>query len=217
VVRGSEAARELSEASVAREDREVPDSPSPLETALDLLVYAPVGLALTLSEEMPRLAAKGRSRVEGQIAAARMVGRFAVGQGRRMMAGAPGPGSGASRPTPPPARPSPAPGQVASFPPADRRFSGPGSSESGPEGRVGGGSRPGPRRSPGWNVPNPPAGEGPEESSLAIPSYDSLSASQVVQRLASLGPDELDAVGRYEAARRGRRTILTRVAQLQGR
>ena len=54
-------------------------------------------------------------------------------------------------------------------------------------------------------------------STLAIPGYDSLSASQVVQRLASLGPDELDAVGRYEAAGRGRRTILARVAQLQDR
>jgi hypothetical protein len=52
---------------------------------------------------------------------------------------------------------------------------------------------------------------------LAIPGYDSLSASQVVQRLAGLSPDELDAVARYEAAHRGRRTVLARVVQLQQR
>jgi hypothetical protein len=50
---------------------------------------------------------------------------------------------------------------------------------------------------------------------LAIPDYDSLSASQVVSRLAGLGPAELDAVRAYEAAKRGRKTILNKIAQLQ--
>ena len=54
-------------------------------------------------------------------------------------------------------------------------------------------------------------------SSLAIPDYDGLSASQVVNRLASLSPAELANVQRYEAAHRGRKTILSKVAQLQGR
>ena len=49
---------------------------------------------------------------------------------------------------------------------------------------------------------------------LAIPSYDSLSASQVVQRLAGLSRDEVEAVRAYEAATRGRRTILARAEQL---
>ena len=40
------------------------------------------------------------------------------------------------------------------------------------------------------------------------PDYDSLSASQVVPRLDGLTADELEAVRRYEAAHRGRRTIL---------
>ncbi|HLH47059.1 MAG TPA: hypothetical protein VKV25_07870 [Acidimicrobiales bacterium] len=56
---------------------------------------------------------------------------------------------------------------------------------------------------------------GPDVASLAIPGYDSLSASQVVQRLDGLAPDELEAVRRYEANGRGRRTILARVTQLQ--
>jgi hypothetical protein len=52
-------------------------------------------------------------------------------------------------------------------------------------------------------------------AALAIPDYDSLSASQVVPRLAGLSIDELEAVRSYEAAHRGRKTILGRVAQLQ--
>lgn len=56
----------------------------------------------------------------------------------------------------------------------------------------------------------------PSAEDLAIPGYDSLAASQVVQRLAGLSAAELAAVGAYESAHRGRRTILTRVRQLQG-
>ncbi len=52
-------------------------------------------------------------------------------------------------------------------------------------------------------------------AALAIPDYDSLSASQVVPRLAGLSAQELEAVRQYEAAHRARRTILGRVAQLQ--
>jgi hypothetical protein len=52
------------------------------------------------------------------------------------------------------------------------------------------------------------------ESSLPIQDYDSLAASQVVPRLATLSPDDLRAVQAYEAATRHRQTILNRVAQL---
>lgn len=51
--------------------------------------------------------------------------------------------------------------------------------------------------------------------SLAIPDYDSLSASQVVPRLAALGPQELEAVWQYESAGRGRKTILNKIVQLR--
>ncbi|HLN06392.1 MAG TPA: hypothetical protein VK217_08945 [Acidimicrobiales bacterium] len=49
---------------------------------------------------------------------------------------------------------------------------------------------------------------------LAIPAYDTLAASQVVERLASLTPLELEAVRRHESATRRRRTVLHRIAQL---
>ncbi len=49
----------------------------------------------------------------------------------------------------------------------------------------------------------------------AITDYDQLSALQVVERLEGLAAPELDEVRAYEAARRGRRTILAKVDQLQ--
>jgi hypothetical protein len=60
----------------------------------------------------------------------------------------------------------------------------------------------------------PAADAGPP--ALAIPGYDTLSASQVIPRLDALRPDELEAVRRHEADHRARRTILSRIAQLQG-
>jgi hypothetical protein len=51
---------------------------------------------------------------------------------------------------------------------------------------------------------------------LAIPGYDALSASQVVERLIGLTPAELDAVHAYETAHRQRRTILGKIEQLAG-
>lgn len=54
------------------------------------------------------------------------------------------------------------------------------------------------------------------ESDLPIQDYDSLAASQVVPRLATLSGDELRKVRAYELAHRGRQTILHRVAQRLG-
>jgi hypothetical protein len=59
--------------------------------------------------------------------------------------------------------------------------------------------------------------EVPDVGGLAIPGYDSLAASQVVRRLDGLTGAELASVRAYEEATRGRRTILGRIAQLQGR
>ncbi|HEX5365879.1 MAG TPA: hypothetical protein VFW63_04355 [Acidimicrobiales bacterium] len=67
----------------------------------------------------------------------------------------------------------------------------------------------------GAEVATTPATPGRDAAELAIPDYDSLSASQVVTRLDGLAPDELEAVRAYEAANRGRKTILNKVAQLQ--
>lgn len=81
-----------------------------------------------------------------------------------------------------------------------------------------GASRPAPAAAP----TNGAAAEGaapdqeqvPRAADLAITDYDSLSASQVVPRLDGLSAEERDAVRRYEAAHRGRKTILSKLAQL---
>ncbi len=54
-----------------------------------------------------------------------------------------------------------------------------------------------------------------EAAKLAIPDYDALAATQVVDRLAGLSRDELEAVRAYESAHRGRKTILGRIEQLR--
>jgi hypothetical protein len=59
----------------------------------------------------------------------------------------------------------------------------------------------------------PPAGEAPTVH-LPIEDYESLAASHVVDRLPTLTPAELAQVQAFEAAHRGRRTILGRIEQL---
>ena len=49
---------------------------------------------------------------------------------------------------------------------------------------------------------------------LPIEEYQSLAASQVVARLPALTADELGTIRRFEAAHRGRRTVLGRIDQL---
>jgi hypothetical protein len=56
----------------------------------------------------------------------------------------------------------------------------------------------------------------PATADLPLADYDSLAASQVVLRLDDLQPGEVEAVRAYEAAHRARRTILAKIAQLQG-
>jgi hypothetical protein len=166
----------------------------PLERLLDVAVYAPLGLVMTLDEVLPQLVERGHQ----QVSMARMFGQFAVQTGGKearkrlekvsaqvteLMAGA----------IAPPAPPAPSPSTPA---PA---------------------ARPAATERPLQSVPDPVVDDGPvpDASGLAIPDYDLLSASQVVPRLAGLASDDLEAVRRYESAHRGRKTILARIAQLQ--
>ncbi|MCU1346738.1 MAG: hypothetical protein JWL70_3004 [Acidimicrobiia bacterium] len=56
-----------------------------IEALLDLLVYAPLGLAMELSARFPEYAARGRSTVESQVGTARFIGEFAVKQATRQV------------------------------------------------------------------------------------------------------------------------------------
>jgi hypothetical protein len=179
------------------------------ERLLDLLVFVPAGFAVSVVEELPKLASVGRAHLEVRVSSARAVGQFALQAGRdefRRRSGGlfPGRTSGhrsAGPPTPSgsglaPVRPAPAASPVRSV---------------GQEGGGGGGV------AGGTESPSPPSasnGHVPPVATLSIPGFDTLSASQVVQRLDGLNRSELVAVRAYEASSRGRRTIISRVDQL---
>ncbi len=191
------------------------------KTALDVAFFVPLGLVVTVVEEAPDLAAKGRARWIRQWTTARVVGQFAVAQGRnelrkRSSEGALSPAqSPVSGPAPVSGPRTDPAGEAAS---ADRAGNGArpapayGAGPVRPAGEAAGSSADSPEMT-SWPVAG---AAGLDSDDLAIPGYDSLSASQVVQRLAGLAPGELEAVRTYEAATRGRRTILARVSQLQG-
>lgn len=199
------------------ENGRVPDEKDPVEKLLDLFVYAPLGLALNMRQILPELAEKGRQQVTGQVSMAKMIGQFAVQQGSAEAEKAFGrartsaqstleqlgvlgaDGASAPAPAPPkPARPTNPP--AASAPAAPKAPE----AERSP-------TPPPPKKKAA--APSVPAG--PSSATLAIPDYESLSASQVVPRLAGLASAELEAVRSYEAAHRGRKTILNKVSQLQ--
>lgn len=179
-----------------------------LDGVVDLVVYAPVGVAATVVEELPALVAKGKSR----LVMARTIGQFAVAMGRQRVEKAVAdrrarPGAAPEAPAEPPGEgdagaAAAAAGAAASEPAAEA-----GGADAG-DGPADGGV------SLGALDHVAHAGGGPQADGLAIPGYDSLAASQVVQRLAGLSPAELEAVRDYEEATRGRRTILGRIAQL---
>jgi hypothetical protein len=164
----------------------VSEQKDPLDQALDLLVYAPIGLAFSLGETVPTLVEKGRqqvdvARVVGQVAlttaqqqAGRLVGQFL---GRDTAGGGGAPAS---------------PGAAS------------------PVGRTG---EAGPARARKASTDSH-AAAAVTDAGLAIPGYDSLSASQVVPRLEGLARSDLVAIRAHETAGRGRRTVLSRIDQL---
>ena len=163
------------------------DRKSPIEQALDLFVYAPLGFLFNAQEVIPELIEKGHQ----QVVAARMFGKFAVeDQGPKLV------------------------GELQKH-------------VQKVTDQFGGRSAPAPRPTPSSNGTVSPATQtsapvvatpahGPAAATLAIPDYDSLSASQVVPRLEGLSAEELESVSAYESAHRGRKTILNKIAQLQG-
>jgi hypothetical protein len=57
-------------------------------------------------------------------------------------------------------------------------------------------------------------GADPSDADLVIEDFDSLAASQVVDRLEGLDRAQLEAIRAYELAHRGRNTILAKIDQL---
>jgi hypothetical protein len=181
-----------------------PDRGGAKERLLDLFVFAPVGIALTLVEELPSLVEKGRNRIEGRSATARVVGQFAVQIGSRevsrMLRHVLDPEDARPvTPAKPPRRATPV------------RAADENEQLSSPPRRATVTDRP--RSDFRADAPQSPNGQA-AVGDLAIPAYDTLSASQVVKLLAGLSEDELIEVRAHERSNRHRATILNRVEQL---
>ena len=139
------------------------------EQILDLVVYAPIGLALEARELLPKLADRGR----GQVALARLAGKVAADRSQS---------------------------DARSF--VGQVIEAFGTALAGEAG-------------------DPPAHDDPkadldDDASLAVDSYDSLSAPQLLPHLAPLSEVELDEILVYEQAHRSRATVINRIRQLQG-
>jgi len=207
------------------------DTRNPADILCDVLLYAPLGFAFEARRLLPELAQRGRN----QVAAARVLGEFVVQRagaqlgpdveklGRDVGRAVEGLLASVGLAVPPlfPVDRSPGAAEAngAAGPSAPPSTPGEGGATAAPP--------PGPAPTPpaGAGDPGPSAagapaeavaeeGTAPAAAQLAIADYDSLAASQVVPRLASLDVAELAAVRAYEAAHRGRRTILNRVDQL---
>lgn len=169
-----------------------PRSKNAIDVLLDVFVFSPVGLLTNCRDVVPELAAKGRQFVGN----ARFVGRFAVQQGHQEATGA------VSRllapQTAPEAAPDPDDDSAEEVDPVAVEEHIPVRLEDVTEEGL---------DTVTW--------ESVGEDELAIPSYASLAASQVVARLEGLSPDELEAVRRFEVAHRARKTVLGKIAQLQ--
>ncbi len=188
------------------------DGDSTSDRALDLLVYGPLGLALYVRDTVPTFlkvfVSRGRTEVEsrrrkvgGHVAGAKSLGEVAVNLGgpkvrRRVEQGL---------------------RDARSL--AEQAFSGlvvPHDGESvAPEradGDVGDGTTR--VRATARETAEERDARRAQAASLAIPDYDELAASQVVERLEGLPAAELAAVRAYEEAHRGRRTILFKIDQL---
>ena len=193
------------------------ETPDRIERTIELLLYAPIGIGLFLKDAAPQLVdmfvSRGRAKVDRRhedvqqrVTTARSLGQVALAFGAPMLrrrveqtvadaqrrAGELL-GSQPSDPTPAPPEPAPAPAPkpMTVAPPAPRADATSATTSS------------------------PSSTNGATSSAgLPIPGYDALSASQVVERLAGLAPDELDAVHDYEASHRQRRTILGKIEQL---
>jgi hypothetical protein len=197
------------------------DAQKTADKALDLFVYAPVGVALYLRDTVPTFlnlfVSRGRAELgqrrqqaQGQVAQAKALGEFAVNVGgpkvrehvekgiamarksaEAVLTNVTGEGA-----VPDLAREDSQPPSAASSEPVTLPTESPASAPA---------------------AGKPPAtgnSSVPDAAALGIPDYDELSASQVVERLDGLQTGELAAVRAYEEAHRARRTILYKIEQL---
>lgn len=172
------------------------DQRPPVERLLDLALYAPVGVLVALRDDLPKHVRQGRQAVENRVQLARFIGELAVKQGRielskrieanRQAAADAAAADAAARQVIEVDEP------VVDTPVVET------AADATPD------------------ATGDAAIEAPGADELPIAEYESLAAIHVVERLGTLHPDELELVRRFESAHRARRTVLAKIAQLQG-
>ena len=190
----------------------MPDDHDAADKALEFLVYGPIGFALYLRDTAPSFlklfVSRGRSvlderrkSVEDQLGQARAVGEFATNYGGPQLQRFVSEGLTRVRERAEETiealnvlTGNPGPGGSSAPEAADR------ASDLGPS-----------RRDPVAPERTSSTGTGPR---LAIPDYDELSASQVVEHLDGLSRADLDAIRRHETEHRARNTVLGKIEQL---
>lgn len=204
------------------------DNDTPIERAVELLVYAPIGLAMFAKDTMPTFlkmfvsrgqteVSKHRKTAEQQAGQYRTIGHFAVKYGgpevqrraggavdtfRRVAEDTLGTIAAAAATKPVPARQPDAPAGPA-----------PAATTPSPPTRT---AAPAPAPTAAPTRPSVSAADAPDLDALPIPGYDLLSATQVIERLEGLTAPELVAVRAYEITHRARTTILGKISQLAG-
>ena len=193
------------------------ENDTPIERAVELLVYAPIGLAMFAKDTMPTFlkmfvsrgqteVTKHRRTAEQQAGQYRTIGHFAVKYGgpevqrraggaldsvRKVAEDTLGTIAAAAATKPIVSNPRPTPYAAPS-------------------------SQPAPSSRPAPVAPAPGAADAPDLGALPIPGYDLLSATQVIERLEGLTQPDLVAIRAYEITHRARTTILGKISQLAG-
>jgi hypothetical protein len=193
-------------------DDAVTEPKNPFERAVELFFYAPVGLAVTARELVPALVERGRRQVDPQVGVAHTIGQLAVAQGRSSAEKAVERALAQGR-----SQAEKAVAQALTQVQATLQQLGVLPDGAVADDVVTDEAPPNDARQKLDVEPSAPVRhrDGPTAVTLAIPDYDSLSASQVVPRLSSLSESELEAVRIYESDHRGRKTILNKIAQLR--
>ena len=186
----------------------------------DYAIYAPIGLATIVVEDLPQVAETTRVRVTNRLTVARIVGQYAVRTAgayltsrldelaaERSAEDAAARAVGDARGLEDDdaegiATDETAVDEALAMGESTAADAEPPIVESTPEGV--GGAQP--------QVDDPAV---TDVEQLALADYDSLAASQIVARLEALPGDELEAIRVYESTHRQRRTVIGKVQQLQ--
>lgn len=184
---------------------------NPLETLVELFVYAPIGLLYEHAEVLPQLIKRGKSQVQ----LARVVGQMALKQNVGNKAGPTGQIGQLQVPVDALA------GVAAQFiteigsaiglappktqePPVDAEPDGGDETDLAVD------------RGPSPDVPAHPAPVAPDQiDRLPIARYDDLTAREIIGLLDDLTMSQVARVGNYERAHRARKTVLAKVTRLQ--